>query len=68
MYLMRNFPLCHYLYIFFVWQFARVYGNGIIFFVVWKRHSSRPEIGFGVLVMVTMKITIKVLFIHQLMH
>lgn len=44
--------------IFFVWQWARVRGTSFIFCLVWKRHSSRLEVGLGVLVMVTMKITV----------
>lgn len=64
MYFMRNFPLCH-LQIFFVWQCARVRGTGIIFSVVWKRCSGILEVGFGVLVMVTMRITVFIFLVWQ---
>ena len=64
MYLMRNFPLCHFR-IFFVWQYARVRGTGTIFSVVWKRCSGILEVGFGVLVMVTVKITVFIFLVWQ---
>jgi hypothetical protein len=50
---------------FFVWQYARVRGTGTMVYVVSKKSSSRLEVGFGILMVVTMKITVFIFVVWQ---